>query len=365
MFDWIPLPIYTDIFYHLMLMVTLVVGHHALHYNIDDAKSVLSLNSLGFFLMVIVVLYMGLRPVSGYYFGDMATYNRIYLDYQNGEPFRREGDVLFHRLMWLCSKFMSAKMFFLFLDIAYIVPMYLFSKVHFRKYWFFALFMFFASFSFWAYGTNGLRNGLGTSLFILGLTLYNRKAWMYFLFFLSFNIHASLIIPILAFFISKFLIDKPKLILFGWLASIPISLLSGSTLGSFIESVGFLEERTQGYLSGGEEYMDQFSDIGFRWDFLAYSFIAILAGWYFIVKKGLNDRFYNHLFGIFALSNAAWILVIEATFSNRFAYLSWFLMGPVIIYPLAKYELMSNQYKVIGAISFLYFMFTYLLNVIL
>lgn len=365
MFDWIPLPIYTNVFYHLMLVMTIVVGHHSITYDLRNLKSIETLSYLGFFLLVFVIFYMGLRPVSGLYFGDMSTYNKIFLGYQRGNPYREEGDVLFHRFMWFSSKLMSSKQFFLLVDVIYIVPMYWFSRVYFKKYWFFGLFMFFASFSFWSYGTNGIRNGMGTSLFLLGLCFYRKKIWMYAFFALGFFMHASLIIPIAAFLVSKFLLNKPKLILGIWLVCIPLSLVGGSTWGALFESLGLFEERTQGYLTGGEQYMDQFSQTGFRWDFLLYSSTAIFAGWYFIIKKKLEDSFYNHLFGVYAIANAFWILVIEAAFSNRFAYLSWFLMGAVIIYPLAKYDMMKNQYKVLGAIAFLYFIFTYLLLVLL
>jgi hypothetical protein len=366
MFDWIPLPIYTNVFYHLLLVMTLVVGHHCMSYNIRNQQSITTLGYIGFFIMVFILFYMGLRPVSGRFFGDMGTYNKIYIGYQRGEPYRAGGDVLFHRFMWLSSKVMSAKQFFLLVDIIYILPMYWFSRVYFKKYWFFGLFMFFASFSFWSYGTNGIRNGMATSLFLAGLCFYpKRKLLMYGFFALSFYMHASLVIPIAAFLTTHFLLKKPKLIFIIWLICIPLSLVGGSTWGALFESFGLFEERTQGYLTGGEKFMDQFDQTGFRWDFLLYSSTAIIAGWYFIIKKKLEDSFYNHLFGVYAIANAFWILVINAAFSNRFAYLSWFLMGAVIIYPLAKYDILKDQYKILGAILILYFMFTYLLNVIL
>jgi surface polysaccharide O-acyltransferase-like enzyme len=64
-------------------------------------------------------------------------------------------------------------------------------------------------------------------------------------------------------------------------------------------------------------------------------------------------------------ANAFWILVIRANFSNRFAYLSWFMMALVIIYPLLKKEMIKNQYKVLAKVMLIYFAFTFLMNVIL
>ena len=85
------------------------------------------------------------------------------------------------------------------------------------------------------------------------------------------------------------------------------------------------------------------------------------AGWYFIFKKKIEDKFYTHLFGTYMIANAFWILVIRANFSNRFAYLSWFMMGAVIAYPMLKYKMWPDQHKILTITIFIYFMFTYLL----
>lgn len=362
MFDWIPLPIYTKVFYHLMMVVTVFVGIHAMSFDLQNQKRLAEIRGLGILLFIFIILYMGLRPVSGKYFGDMGLYHRYFLEYQKGEPIRSTGDVLFHNFMWFSAKIMSAKTFFLVVDIIYIVPLYLFSKKYFKKYWAFCFILFVGSFSFWPYGTNGLRNGIATSLFIWGLVYYNDRKWlMYILFAMSFFMHASLIIPIAAFTASYFMLKKPSLIFLIWILAIPLSLFGENTWNTFFESLGILEDRTEGYLVGGEKFEDQFSQTGFRWDFLFYSSFGIAAGYYFILKKKLKDTFYIHLFGIYTIANAFWILVITAAFSNRFAYLSWFLMAPVIIYPLCKYQIEKNQYKVLGGIVFLYFLFTYVM----
>lgn len=360
MFDWVPLPIYANVFYHTMLALTLMIGVNAMSSQLNDFSRLKVIQGFGIVLFIWIVLYMGLRPVTGKYFIDMGTYNRIYESYQAGAAYRAEGDVLFNRFMWLCAQLMPARSFFFLVDIIYIVPLFLFSKKYFKRYWVFCFFMFLASFSFWSYGTNGIRNGMATSLFIMGLYFYNHnKVWMYAFFILAFYMHASLVITLSAFIVSFFLLKKPKWILGIWLLSIPLSLAGGNIWAEIFESMGFFDDRAGSYLSPSEEAMEQFSQTGFRWDFLLYSASAIYAGWYFIFKRKLTDKFYIHLFGIYAIGNAIWILVIDAAFSNRFAYLSWFLMAPVIIYPICKYNIVKNQYKVLGAIILLYFGFTY------
>ena len=362
MFDFIPANIYTTLHYNFLLIIAVTILIHAFSYNIQDQKSLYFFNILGIVVVCVYTLYIGQRQVD-YRFGDTVNYNKAYQLLLNGKELIIKKDFLFNYMMILCSKIMSVRSFFQLVDIFYMIPCIVFSYKYFGKYWFFALFMFLASFSFWSYGVNGLRNGLGTSIFILGLCFYNKKIIMYAFFALAYFMHASLVIPIVAFIISG-LYKSPKVYIYIWVASIPLSLAGGNVWTNFFGTLGFAEDRTQGYLTGGEEFSNQFSQTGFRWDFLFYSACAVFAGWYYIFKKNITETFYIHLFGVYCIANAFWILVINAAFSNRFAYLSWFLMPIIIMYPLFKYKIVSDQYKIIGLIISAYFMFTYFMNVI-
>lgn len=364
MFDWIPVEIYTSLQYFIILGIVLAILFYSLSGDLRNPETMQSINAFGWFFVIVFTLYMGQRQVN-YRFGDTVNYNRAYMALTSGKEFVITKDFLFNYLMVFCSKIMSVRSFFLLVDVLYIVPVVLFTRKYFWSYWFFAFIMFAGSFSFWSYGVNGLRNGLGTALFILALYFYDRKWLMYLCLGVSYFMHASLMIPIAVLILSD-LYKNPKIYLIIWVASIPLSLAGGSAWSSFFASLGFAEDRTQGYLTGGsEEYNDQFSQSGFRWDFLLYSASAVFAGWYFIFKKKISDPFYIHLFGVYCIANAFWILVITAAFSNRFAYLSWFLMPAVIAYPMFRYKIWDNQHRNFAVILFLYFMFTFLMNVIL
>ncbi|WP_434981420.1 EpsG family protein [Daejeonia sp. YH14] len=361
MFDWVPLEYYSAIQFWVLLATALVILFHSFQYDVRDPQSIGFFNRFGWFFVAVFTLYIGQRQVSGRYFGDTSTYAQAYSLLQQGQELIIKKDYLFNYLMVFCSKFMSVHGFFQLVDILYILPVLLFSRKYFGNYWFFAFFMFVGSFSFWSYGVNGLRNGLGTSLFILGLYFYSRKIWMYLCFVMAYFMHASLIIPVAAFIVSG-VWKNPKIYLYIWLAAIPLSLAGGSAWSTFFASLGFAEDRTQGYLTGGEEFADQFSQTGFRWDFLLYSASAVFAGWYFIFRKKVEDLFYIHVFGIYCIANAFWILVITAAFSNRFAYLSWFLMPAVIAYPMFRYKIWNEQYRAFGIILFAYYLFTFVMN---
>lgn len=364
MFDWIPVEIYTVLQYNILLVVAIIILFHSFQNDMHNHNSIIFFSALGTILLLFMILYIGQRQVSSR-FGDTVMYNRAYKVMLSGETIKIEKDFLFNYMMLYSSKLMPINAFFQICAIIYVLPYYLFSKKYFGSYWCYAFFMFVCGYLFWVFGTNGVRNGLGTSLFMLGLYFYNKKLWMYLCLVLGYFMHASLIIPIAAFIVSG-LYKNPKAYLVIWLLAIPLSLAGGSAWSTFFANLGFAEDRTQGYLTGGsEEYNNQFSQTGFRWDFLLYSASAVVAGWYFIFKKKITDKFYIHLFGTYCIANAFWILVITAAFSNRFAYLSWFLMPAVIAYPMFRYKIWDNQYKIFGVIIFLYFMFTYFMNVIL
>ena len=49
--------------------------------------------------------------------------------------------------------------------------------------------------------------------------------------------------------------------------------------------------------------------------------------------RARNDAFYRRLLCTYLATNAFWLLAMYAAFSNRFAYLSWFMMPWLIVYP--------------------------------
>ena len=358
MFDWIPISNYTPIYYNIMMLVMLIILFHAYQNNFFDVGTLSFARGIGLVLFIFILFYLGTRPVS-YAFGDMGTYAKHFRRIQGGgEPLIKR-DFLFNYFLVFCTKMMGMRTFFFVCALIYIVPCYLFSKKYCGSYWFYVFFMFVSSYMFWPFGTNGIRNGMGTALFIWALCFYDRKIMMYAIMGLSFGIHSSLIIPIAAFLVSG-IYKNPKAYLYIWLAAIPLSLIGGGFWEGFFGRFGFGDDtRAADYLTKGNVNNDEFAYTGFRWDFLFYSSFAAFAGWYFIFKKNITDKFYIHLWGIYMIANAFWILVIRANFSNRFAYVSWFLMSAVIAYPMLRYKIWDDQYKKVGVIISLYYLFTY------
>ena len=360
MFDWVPLAYYTSVFYNVLFFIVVFTCLKIIKegYVINN-KSNVTLNTLG--LMLMVILYMGLRPLSGRYFGDMFTYNRIFEYYASGGEIISVKDYVWQLFMQFCSGIMTTKMFFLLCATLYVAPIYKACDTWFKGNKYVVFLMFIASFSFWTYGTNGIRSGVATSLFVWALSLNKNKIFKYGLFVLSFSFHSSIIIPLSAFILTSFY-KNPKTYYRGWLICIPVSLVLGSAAETFIATLGIFGDDRVEYLIQGNINNDSFAYTGFRWDFLIYSAFAVYAGYYFIIRRNFKDVFYIQLFNLYVTVNAFWILVIRANFSNRFAYLSWFLMAVVIFYPFYKQRFFKNQqriliYTMLGYFGFSYFMF--------
>jgi len=321
-------------------------------------------SALGIIYVLFLTFYIGLRPES-YVFGDMVNYKRVFGYLQQNWSSKYLGrDVFFNSLTTFCAKTMSSTGYFFTIAIIYVIPCYLASKKLFKSYWYIGFIALVGSFSFWSYGTNGLRNGLATSIFLYALS-FNNKIIQIILMIAAMQFHKSLALPFGAYLITLFF-NNTQLFIRFWLLCIPISLIAGSSFEAIFASIGFgdIGDRMQGYTE--ETMLNEVTyNTGFRWDFLLYSASGVYAGWYFTEKLKFKDKTYTTIFNIFLIANAFWILVIRAPFSNRFAYLSWFLLSIVIIYPLLKQRLVNNQATKIGLILLANFAFSFFMTVIL
>jgi len=238
---------------------------------------------------------------------------------------------------------------------------------------------FLSAYSTFSFGTNGIRNGCACSMAILAFAIAaNQNAVRLALgagvLLLAFGIHRSTSLPIAAFIMASFVIKSPKVAIYFWLASIAISLVAGGAVTSFFAGLGF-DDRMSSYANSTEN-ASQFSHSGFRWDFLLYSAMPIWLAWY-VTKKAETERamygdtieeaetnitgagriadahsmrVFNILATTYILANSFWVMVIKASFSNRFAYLSWFLYPIVIAYGVIRLHIWEDQDKKAGLI---------------
>lgn len=316
-------------------------------------------------ISVVMALWLGFRPIFGY-FGDTGNYARIYFGTEVASiAMDWKGEWIWQWLMILCKSIgLSASGFFTVVSSGYILSALWAVRRFMPSSPMLGMLFVWSSLMFFTFGTNGIRNGLACHLILLAMSFLLEGKYVpgITLCLAAFGIHRSTMLPIAAIFAGLFVIKKVKFALYFWIASIVVSLAAGGTVTNFFSSLGF-DDRMSSYATN-DEYEDLFSKTGFRWDFLLYSAMPVLLAWYVTVKRNIQDNWYNVICIAYCLCNAFWVMVMRASFSNRFAYLSWFMYPIVIAYPLINMPVWDDQDRKTGQILLAYCGFTLFMQII-
>ena len=341
----IPASYYNPIFLYLVLILTMFACFRENRRTFEDIRRTRDSIIPALFLCIMLALFIGGRPISGTYFGDTSNYALAFDRMSSGISIPSNGgEWIWNQFMYYCSQIMDVTVFLTIIDLGYFgFTLWACKRLTPHNTWIMLLFNL-AAFSFFTYGTNGIRNGLACTLTLVALSFMvkNKKGIIIacVIAFLSINIHRTTALPLLMGFVSLYFIRSFKVAYVFWVSSILISLVAGGAVTSFFASLGF-DDRTSYLMS--EASADSFSHTGFRWDFLLYSMMPIVLGYYIIIRRGLRNRTYEFLLNTYVLSNAFWVMVIRANYSNRFAYLSWFMYPIVLAYPLLKMDIWGDQ----------------------
>lgn len=308
--------------------------------------------------VIMMVIFLGFRPVNS---GDMASYRGWYLYRQN--PFLEiswSEEWLWKYFALACKNAnFSEWIWFAFIAWGYIGCMFGACKKILSENVTLAMLFIFSSFTFFTYGTNTLRNGLACAIMMLAISFFLGKKYNWWiggiLLFAAFGIHRSTIIPITALFCALFVIKNPKYAIYVWLVSIVLSLVAGQSLMLLFER--FNDERVEAYFTN-TSHDALFSSRGFRWDFLLYSAIPVIITWFVCVKRKIIDHTFNVLSTTYMLANSVWVICIRASYSDRFAYLSWFLYPVILAYAFIRIPLFKNQDSIVSWVLLLYLAFT-------
>lgn len=303
----------------------------------------------GLLLTVGAWLYIGTRPITMYM--DTGLYTLIYNLLQSGRWTTNGNTATEWFWNWLeyhSVKITDASGWLTIVAGIYVGGMCWACWRWMRNHFTLAVFFLFTAFSFWGYATNGIRNGMGTSIMMLALAFVTpqcRKNWTKLLpavvlAILACATHNTLYL-IAAIAIFAFLFPSKKAAFIVWFICLFLSPFSTSTFlsigGSFIE-----DHRFESY---GENDVSKygFSRTGWRWDFIIYSAMPIILGYYILIKRKFSDWTYEFVLSVYTYANAAWLLVNAVAFSNRFAYISWFLYPVVLLMPLVKFRIWKDQ----------------------
>ena len=313
-------------------------------------------------ITIIMMVFIGLRPISGRFFVDMANYARDY-NLMLGQPFEFEWNTdnkLFDNLFaFLASNSLPVEVFFLLIAVIYFGGISFACSRLFPRDKIASVLVYLGAFSTFSYGTNGIKAGAAASLFLVALALYRNRQWIWVLVFLllSLGFHHSMIMPVLCFIVCLFVRDSRLFFVF-WIICLLIAAFHITLFQEFFGSI--VDEQGAGYLLG-EDYIRKSVVGGFRIDFILYSAVPIFVGGIAVFRKKNISRQYAFLLCLYTMINSVWLLCMYAEFTNRIAYLSWLMLPIVLIYPFLNEKWGKSQYKTfhwvaLGHLAFTLFM---------
>lgn len=362
------LPVYYHPVYLLIILVfCIIIAFQYLGSNTFEKQEEQENIFIPIVLCAFLTFWLGFRNIYSAEFGDTVNYRRIY---EHTPPIINwnitDGEGLWELMLsWFKAMRYHVSYFFTFINFLYFFTALWAVKLFFPKKPLLGLIVILSSLMCYSFGVNGIRNGLACHIMLLSIAYLLKDKYVLgaAFSFAAFFIHKSTIIPIMSLPMALWVIKKPQTAIYLWLGSIVLSLLIGSAAIDFFASLNF-DKRMDDYGKANAAQFG-FSSTGFRWDFIMYSALPILLWWYVAVKRNIQDNWYNALGVIYCLSNSVWILVIRASFSNRFAYLSWFMYPIFLIYPFLYMPVWNDQDKRIGYVVLANVAFTIFMEIML
>ena len=291
-----------------------------------------------------IVIYFASEPILIY--SDKYAYKNAFENIFNASSAKKSSDSGFT----VMTRFLKITTDSYFLYFLFIAAVYVFGYIKFIKHFFIKEFHYIvliatiSSLGFYAYGTNTLRQGLALAIFLLALTYHNDKIKYIAFALVAVLIHKSLIIPAVVFWIIKKYNPKNNYI-YVWLLCLVLTLIVGNSIAAVLgDTLTESDNRLNNYINAEKTAYKT----GFKLNFLLYSIAPIIYG--LKIKSKINNDFYNRILSLYIVVNAIWLLVIRIAFTDRFAYLSWFLIPFIFLYPLSLQKLFKNQNAIIALI---------------
>lgn len=356
MFGFLPAEYYIYVYILLVAIFTFIAIKPYTVYGMEQISVLEKENILKTALLtVFMVLFIGLRPVSGV-FMDMGGYALAWNSYQYSGFNINEENFLFDNLrFFMSSAGFSYTSFFLLIALIYFGCMAWACRELFPQDTLIAFLVCLAAFSTFSFGTNGIKAGSAASIFLVAIAMKDKgKTFLAILFLIiSLGFHHSMVLPIASFVVCLF-VKKPRLYRYLWIACFIIALLHIKFFQNLF--AGFVDDHSAGYLLGEEIRHETFG--GFRIDFILYSAVPIFVGWWLEKRQIEQSENYSFILNLYTLINAMWLLCMYASYTNRIAYLSWLMYPVVLIYPFLKIKVLPNQYQVFRTVVIAHLCFT-------
>lgn len=315
-------------------------------------------------LLIFMIFFIGQRPIDKV-FVDMYDYAYI-MDFRKGDSFlfdwETENFIYDNLQAYWCSKGFPLGWYFLLFSLIYFGGIFIATKKMFNNNTLLVFALYLGAFSTFTFGTNGIKAGAAASFFLIAVA-YRKQYYISIpLLFLSLGFHHSMRLPISAFVIAHFFNKKEYYLVF-WIVCL---LLAAFHVTYFQELLaGYTDERGAGYLklqNIDEEVIR--GATGFRPDFILYSVVPIIVGFYISKKKEIESSMYDFIWCLYVLTNGVWLLCTYASFTNRIAYLSWCMYPFVLIYPFVNFVWSDSQHLYLKRCVLMHLGFTIFMNTI-
>ena len=329
---------------------------------------------MGFLLFVALTLMIGLRPIENgmaIQWADTSSYYRAYLLLEgihfdfDSTPY----EIIWTNLFNLCAAYkLGLTPLFVLCAAIYFGGTYIAARKWFPHNTLAAYLVFLGAFSTYSYSFNGVRAGVAGALFLLAIAYYDRKVLSIFFVICSWGFHHSMQLPIAA-YVLTLLYKKPKWYFYGWAFCALMAVAHVSSFQNLFKSL--TDEQGASYLGGPGAEGDGTIG-GFRIDFLLYSAMPVLIGYKVVMKEKLKvSKLYSSLLRMYLCTNGIWMLCMYASFTNRIAYLGWFMYPFVLIYPFLKEDLRGtlllgtrNQYSMFSKVIMYHLYFTLFMELV-
>lgn len=328
----------------------------------------------GVFLLTFMILFIGARPVS-IVFADMGQYANFYLRQYAGNQFifnfSLQNVIYDNFCMWCACHNVPSVAFYTFIAIIYFSCIFLSCEKLFPNSPFETFLVYLAAFSTFSYATNGIKSGAAAAVFLVAVAYRKKVVLSLLLALISYGFHHSMQMVVASYIIVLF-IKNPKYYVVFWCVSFVLAIAHITVFQELF--AGLADDKGADYLYVEDsDAIDELGQLietkvkggyrtGLRLDFVLYSVIPIIVGWFMIKKFELESEMFFLLFNLYVLTNSIWLLCMYASYTNRIAYLSWFLYPFVLIYPFVKFDyknkLQFTYYRsiVLGHLCFTLFM---------
>lgn len=345
--------LYQPVYLILVTLLTIITSIKYFQYSSNRISGKENQPIFGSLLICLFfAIFIGLRPVHGVFMDMLGTAQLWWGGYFDEGVFsfslNRENFLYDNMRVFLCTAGVSVEMFFLLMAIIYFFCAYFACKRLFPKDTLLAFLVLLGAFSTFSYGTNGVKAGAAASIFLLAISYQDKPIISFLLAVVSWGMHHSMIM-VLCSYIAVFFVRNPKYYFALWIFTFLIAAAHITIFQEFFGSMA--DDQGQSYLLGEEGEDLATIGTGFRIDFILYSALPIFIGVVAIFRKKIQSLTYRMILNLYLMTNSIWLLCIHAHFTNRIAYLSWFLYPIVLIYPFVNEKWSESQYKTLGLVA--------------